>query len=621
MSALGGRAAAQTVSDSSLEVTALAAGDLEQPTTMAFVGPDDILVLEKATGRVRRVVGGVLDSTIALDLHVNSASERGLLGIAVNTESPPRVFLYVTEAMGADGGTPIANRVYRYQWNAGNGMLESPALVLDLPVLPGPNHDGGVLVLGPPAPSGPGDGAVLYALVGDLNRDGQLQNFPAGPAPDDTGVILAVLQDGTPAPGNPFVPYCSVTTTQACPVGTGCPGGETCRTEVARYVAYGVRNGFGLAIDPVTGTLWDTENGPATFDEVNVVAPGFNSGWERIMGPDARDPQGTGDLFDMPGGGSVYSDPEFSWEETIAPTAIVFPAGSALGSAYDDVALVGDVNTGQLYGLPLNDARDGLDTAALPASLADLVADDVAERNLLRIGQGFGGITDLEIGPDGALYVVSIGLGTIFRIAPAGPTTTSSSVTSTTSTTATSTTSTTLAPPACPPVPTACREPTAPRSARILLRDDAMNSANDRLLWRWRRGAETLVDAFGDPTTTTAYALCVYDGGGLALDAAVPAGGTCNGRPCWARTSAGFVYRDRTGARDGIQRLVLRAGAAGKARILAKGRGPGLGMPALGALASPVTVQLRNAGACWGAAYPFPPALRADAVVFKDVTD
>ena len=97
-----------------------------------------------------------------------------------------------------------------------------------------------------------------------------------------------------PAPGNPFVPYCSVTTTQACPNGSGCPGGQSCLTRVARYFAYGVRNSFGMAIDPVTGSLWDTENGPGSYDEINLVAPGLNSGWEQIMGPDGRDPQGAG---------------------------------------------------------------------------------------------------------------------------------------------------------------------------------------------------------------------------------------------------------------------------------------------------------------------------------------
>ena len=631
--AMVGRAEAQTVTDPMLQVTALLPdGSLELPTTMAFVAPGDILVLEKALGRVRRIVGGVLSPTIALDLNVNFSSERGLLGIAVNSESPPRVFLYVTEAVGSDGGTPIANRVYRYTWNAGAGLLQSGQLILDLPVLPGPNHDGGVLALGPVPPPGPGqvgDGAILYAIIGDLNHDGQLQNNAMGGAPDETSVVFAVQQDGTPAPGNPFVPYCSVTTAQACPSGTGCPGAETCVTQVARYFAYGVRNSFGLAIDPVTGDLWDTENGPESYDEINRIPAGTNSGWNRIMGPDSRDPQGVGDLFAMPGGASTYSDPEFSWLNTIAPTAIVFPAGSALGTAYDGVALVGDANLGQIYRFPLNGTRDAFDGTALPANLQDLVADSATERNQLRLGQGFGGVTDLKIGPDGALYVVSIGIGTIYRIAPTGPTTTSSTVpttssttvSSTTSTSATSTSSTTLPGPSCPAAPTACRLPTVAAVARVQLVDDP-DPAKDLLVWRWLRGVETDVVDFGDPTTGTDYALCVYDGAGLVLDAIVPGGGTCGrGRPCWTRTARGFVYRDGALGNDGLQRIVLRAGVDGRAKIIVRAKGQGLGVPGLGDLLSPVTVQLRNGSVCWGAQYSFPPAIRSEAGEFRDRAD
>jgi glucose/arabinose dehydrogenase len=426
--AMGSPAVAQPIlSDPTLHVETVASG-LETPTSMAFVGPDDILVLQKNNGRVRRVLGGVLQPDPVLDVAVENDNERGLLGIAVNTQQPPRVFLYYTEISDPDGdgqpdgGTPLGNRVYRYTWNAALGRLENRQLVLDLPVTAGPNHNGGVLLLGPTPTPGPqqpiGDGSPLYTVIGDLNRDGQLENFAGGPAPDDTAVILRVQQDGTPVPGNPFVPYCSITTTQLCPNGSGCPGGQSCLTRVARYVAYGVRNSFGLALDPATGTLWDTENGPGSYDEINLVTPGLNSGWEQIMGPDGRDPQGAGDLFNMPGGASAYSDPEFAWLDPVAVTGIVFPVGSALGPAYDDVALVGDFNFGNLYRFPLNASRTGFALSGF-TGLADLVADSINERNALRLGGNFGGISDLQIGPDGALYVVSIGAGAIYRIVSA----------------------------------------------------------------------------------------------------------------------------------------------------------------------------------------------------------
>jgi glucose/arabinose dehydrogenase len=400
-------ASGQVMTDPSLTVTTVTGG-LSLPTTMAFVAPGDILVLQKDNGQVRRVLNGVLQPTPVLDVPVNFESERGLLGIAVNAENPPKVFLYFTEA-ASDGAAPIANRVYRYTWNALAGTLTSPQLVLDLPVTPGPNHDGGVLVLD--------SAGRLYAVIGDLNRNGQLQNNPAGSAPDNTSVIYRVNGDGTAAAGNPFTPYCSVTTTQSCSVDGNCPGGETCRTQVARYYAYGVRNSFGMSIDPVTGALWNTENGPSNYDEVNRVSPGFNSGWNQIMGPDARDPEDVGDLFNMPGAGSTYSDPEFSWLATVAPTAILFPRG--LSETYDVAALVGDSNNGSLYSFPLNAARDGFELGGF-MGLSDLVADDVTERNAVRIGSGFGAITDLKEGSDGAVYVVSLGNGAIYRIAGPG---------------------------------------------------------------------------------------------------------------------------------------------------------------------------------------------------------
>ena len=88
---------AQTLSDPGL-VLSTVTGGLSLPTTMGFVAPDDILVLQKNNGQVRRVLNGTLQAQPVLDLHVNSNSERGLLGIAVNSQTPPAVFLYYTEA-------------------------------------------------------------------------------------------------------------------------------------------------------------------------------------------------------------------------------------------------------------------------------------------------------------------------------------------------------------------------------------------------------------------------------------------------------------------------------------------------------------------------------------------
>jgi glucose/arabinose dehydrogenase len=354
---------------------------------MGFIGTDDILVLQKNDGQVRRVINGVLQPTPVLDVAVDQASERGLLGIAVHPAfpSPPWVYLYYTESStGADTAgspEPLGNRLYRFRWD-GNALVE-PALLLNLPGTPGPNHDGGVLTFGP-------DGK-LYAAIGDLNHRGQLQNVPTGPSADDTSVILRMNDDGSPPSDNPFFAF----------------GGN-----LAKYYAYGIRNSFGLAFDPLTQTLWQTENGPSTYDEINIIMPGFNSGWVQIMGPAVRAPQGLDDLFQLPG--SHYADPRFSWLETVAPTAIIFLNSTQLGTQYQHDMFVGDINSGNLYHFKPTSSRDGLhfDT---PALAADLVADPEDDLQEIVFGTGFGGITDLKIGPDGRLYILSF-LGKIFAV-------------------------------------------------------------------------------------------------------------------------------------------------------------------------------------------------------------
>jgi glucose/arabinose dehydrogenase len=385
-------AAAQIVVDPALGVATWAAG-LATPVSFAFL-PDSCtsatiaLVCEKNTGRLRVVRDGVLDVDPALDLPVNFRSERGLLGIAVHPDfcTNHHVYLYYTESStGTDVSTQtdvVANRVVRGTWSG--TTLDSLQNVLTLPVLAGPNHDGGVILFGPDA--------KLYGVIGDLNHAGQLQNYPLGPPPDDTGIIFRIDDDGTAPADNPFFGL----------------GGA-----MAKVYAYGVRNSFGLGFDPVSGDLWQSENGPASYDELNRVTPGFNSGWDKLMGPDGRDPQGPGDLWEAVG--AQYSDPEFSWLATVAPTAVLFQPDATLGEQYTHDLFVADNNFGNVYRFEVDAGRTGL---VMPdPGVTDLVADNAAERNLFRWASGFGAATDLETGPDGALYVCSVTAGALYRIA------------------------------------------------------------------------------------------------------------------------------------------------------------------------------------------------------------
>jgi glucose/arabinose dehydrogenase len=346
---------------------------LALPTSMAFLDHDDILILQKDNGRVRLVSNGVLQPEPIFDVFVEKNSERGLLGIAVAnaTGDAKTVFLYYTERAGDE----VRNRVYRYEWN-GTGNFTGRTLILDLPGEPGPNHDGGKTTIGP-------DG-MLYTVIGDLNRNGMLQNYRTGPEPDDTSVIFRVDHNGNAVNGS------------------------------SKYYAYGIRNSFGIDFDPLTGVLWDTENGPADYDEINVVEPGFNSGWEQVMGPIERSGTEPGNLVQLDG--SHYKDPVFSWRQSHGVTDIEFLNSTKLGDKYANNIFVGDFNNGNLYFFAVNDNRTGLDLG--DSGLEDLVADNDTEVQAATLGPGFGGITDIETGPDGYLYILSLS-GHLYRIVPA----------------------------------------------------------------------------------------------------------------------------------------------------------------------------------------------------------
>jgi aldose sugar dehydrogenase len=363
-----------TLSDAGLKVEKVIEG-LDLPTSMAFLDNDDLLILQRENGRVRLVSDGVLQPNPIFDVSVENSSERGLLGVAVvnSTDQSKTVFLYYTEQDSEE----VRNRVYRYEWDGTSNFIGG-TLVLDLPGQPGPNHDGGKIKIGP-------DG-MLYVVIGDLNRNGVLQNYRTGPEPDDSSVILRVDQDGNNTASGTY-----------------------------RYYAYGIRNSFGLDFDPLTDKLWDTENGPENYDEINVVEPGFNSGWELVMGPINRSGANPSDLVQLDG--SHYEDPVFSWGESRGITDIEFLNSTKLGDEYANNIFVGDINSGTLYFFTVNDDRTGLELNNSP-DLEDLVADNNSELEEVTLGTFSGGITDIETGPDGYLYILTFN-GNVYRIVPA----------------------------------------------------------------------------------------------------------------------------------------------------------------------------------------------------------
>lgn len=471
-------ASAQTLLDPALSVATVVSG-LTQPISMAFLGPNDFLVTEKASGRVKRVTNGVV-AGVVLDLAVNSNSERGLLGMALHPRFPhtPYVYLYNTESStGADTNVAanvplLGNRVDRFTWNGStltfdrniirlrsrqsdvNNVVTTPPSMVERG-----NHNGGVIRFGP-------DG-TLYVIIGDNGRRGATQNiYPGllaggtddafgGPLPDDahlTGVILRLNDDGSTPKDNPF----HKSGEQLAERIGGAIGAEVGRN-LQRLFAYGVRNSFGMTFDPVKGDLWTTENGGRAFDEINHVERGFNGGWVQLMGPLERvgdfkaievaagvnatgSPAGLQQvrfpasaladtaeearqrMIHVPG--SHLRDPEFSWKQVVPPAALGFVTGGGLGRHYDGDLIVGSavqraLNQGHLYRFRLNGGRNQFqfDDERLKDRVADnLALDDFAtEGEEILFGMNFGIVTDIQTGPDGAIYLVGPG-GTVRKI-------------------------------------------------------------------------------------------------------------------------------------------------------------------------------------------------------------
>ncbi len=393
------------IKNTNLKAEVFAQG-LKSPTSMAFLGPKDILVVEKEVGTVKRIVNGSLLPQPLLKVPVATQSERGMLGIdiAKHTNGPVYVFIHYTQSGSGKTGddttdaiSPAGNVLYRYELV--NNNLVKPKLLLNLPSTPGPNHDGGKVLIGP-------DNNV-YVVIGDLrSHRTQSQNVINGPSADNTSGIIRITQDGQVVSKTIL--------------------GDT--SPLNLYYAYGIRNSFGIDFDPITNNLWDTENGPNYGDEINLVEQGFNSGWSQIQG--IWTPKGkignenagsvninpSDKLVDF-GGKGKYRSPNFIWFETVAPTALKFFNSTKLGKQYQNDLFVGDNNNGNIYDFKLNQGRTGF--VLNDSKIDNNIAHTPKDSESLIFASGFdGGITDIKIGPDdGYLYVLTLS-GSVYRIVP-----------------------------------------------------------------------------------------------------------------------------------------------------------------------------------------------------------
>lgn len=385
---------------------------INNTSNMAFLAQNDILVLDNGKGTVMRITNGTMYPHPLLDVSVNDAD--GMLGIAIpkNNNSARYVFLFYTQAPkgynqdinSADAAqVKLVNDTYGYtrecdclyRYELVNNQLINPKLLLSLNAS-SESHHGGEIAIGPDN--------NIYIVTGDLDEviETTAQNYKDGFEADGRAGILRVTQDGQP-------------------VGNGIIGNKF---PLNLYFAYGMRNGFGLDFDPINGNLWDTENGPEYGDEINLVEPGFNSGSDKIFGMSQDDPEfSAADLVDFNGKGK-YSDPELSWSPAVGPTAIKFLNSDKLGKEYENDMFVADVNDGFIYHFDLNQNRTAISLGG-PFSInvtntqSGYILGSKGTEPVIFLKEFGSGITDLQVGPDGYLYLLFGNEGgTIYRIIP-----------------------------------------------------------------------------------------------------------------------------------------------------------------------------------------------------------
>ena len=344
---------------------------LHYPTAMDF-SENGIFVLEKNSGKIFHInLNDDKNIKLVLDLAVASFSESGLLGITVVEEKYVYLFFSQSEydKWGLDENT--RDVIYQYIWN-GNELV-NPILIKSFDGYH-TRHHGGVMT---------SDKANnVYAFKGDGDSKSIYQNYP-----DSNNFESGIFKIDS-------------------------------NNSIELY-AMGVRNSFGLAIDPITQNLWETENGQFTYDEINMINEGFNGGWALNVGPSDRfDSEITNNLDkinDSEFQDYSYSEPKFSWYDSIGPTAIAFPNFTSF-EKYKDWLFVGNSNNGNIYKFQLDVERDDFifyDTNLSKDLVLDLndSSDEIIFANIPGI------ITDIKFNDDG-MYVVHYSDGIIYRIYP-----------------------------------------------------------------------------------------------------------------------------------------------------------------------------------------------------------
>ena len=314
-------------------------GNLNFPVTMAFSPDGRLFFNELSTGNVRVVQDGVLLPQPFLTVPVSPVGERGLLGLTFDPNFQQNGFVYIFHT----NPNPLSNRVVRYREE--NGIGVDPVILMDVPITVAcSNHNGGNIRFG--------SDDMLYVTIGEY---GCIPNWAQDLSRPQGKIHRINPADGSAPLDNPFF-----------------DDGDPTTGNDDRIFAYGLRNSFDFAFQPITNKIFATENGPADNDEVNIIERGGNYGWPIVRGV-ANNPN--------------FIDPILTFTPTIAPTGIDFYTGDKYPEEFKNDMFFGDFNTGKIRRVKLTGSE---------ADSVEFMTEFIAG--------GFGFIVDVVDGPDGFLY-------------------------------------------------------------------------------------------------------------------------------------------------------------------------------------------------------------------------
>ncbi len=348
---------------SGFQETILAGSGLPNATAIA-VAPDGRVFVCLQAGQLRVIKNGVLLATPFLTVTVDSTSERGLIGVALDPNFATNHFVYVQYTVP---GTSPHNRVSRFTANGDVAVVGSETVLLNLSPQAAAIHNAGALHFRP-APDG-----RLYIAVGDNGNSANAQTLS-----NLHGKLLRINSDGSIPTDNPFF--------------------TTATDPTSAIWALGLRNPFTFAVQPMSGRLFINDVGQDTWEEIDEGSAGANFGWPATEGP-TDDPR--------------FVSPTYAYQHsTGTPTgcsitggAFYNPLTAQFPSDYVGDYFFADYCGGWIYRIDVSGPTPTLVTPAFATGIASPI--------------------DLQVAEDGSLYYLARGLygapsGVVARITFSG---------------------------------------------------------------------------------------------------------------------------------------------------------------------------------------------------------